>query len=62
MSSILNDASAILFSEFLYKTIHCGYWFELLQMSFYNIFFYKEVDKSTLIVISRLLNCFTVHL
>ena len=29
MRSILNDAFAILFSDFLYKNICCGYLFEL---------------------------------
>ena len=57
MSSVLNDAYAILFSDFLYKSIHCGYSFELprlvkaSQMSSYIICFYNEVDKSTLTVI-----------
>ena len=59
MSSALNenDAFAILFSDFLYKNICCGYSFELprlveaIQMSSHNICFYKEVDKSTQTVI-----------
>ena len=29
MSSVLNDAFAILFSDFLYKNVCCGYSFEL---------------------------------
>ena len=32
MRSILNDAFAILFSDFLYKTICCGHSFELPQL------------------------------
>ena len=57
MVSVLNDAYVILFSDFLYKSIFCGYSFELprlveaIQTSTDNIFFYKEVDKSTLAVI-----------
>ena len=58
MRSVLNDAFAILFSDFLfYKNICCGYSFELprlveaIQMSSHNVCFYKEVDKSTLTVI-----------
>ena len=57
MASVLNDAFAILFSDFLYKNICCGNSFELprqveaIQMSSHNICFYKEVDKSTLTVI-----------
>ena len=68
MSSVLNDAFAILFSDFLYKNICCGYSFELprlveaIQVKSHNICSYKEVDKSTLTVILRLLNCFTVPL
>ena len=62
--SVFNAAYALLFSDFLYKSICCGYLFELprlveaIQMSTHNICFYKEVDKSTL----RLLNCLTVRL
>ena len=61
MWSILNDAFAILFSDFLYKYIYCGHSFELprlieaIQMSSHNICFYKEVDKSTLTVIKSTL-------
>ena len=54
MRSVLNDAFAILFSDFLYKNICCGHSFEFveaIQMSSHNICFYKEVDKSTLTVI-----------
>ena len=57
MRSVLNDAFAILFSGFLYKNICCGYSFELprlveaIQMSSHSICYYKEVDKSSLIVI-----------
>ena len=56
MRSVFNDAYAILFSDFLYKSICCGYSFELprlveaIQTSTYNIYFHKEVDKSTLSV------------
>ena len=54
MRSIFNDAYAISFSDFHYKSICCEYSFELpqlveaIQMSTHNICFYKEVDKSTL--------------
>ena len=57
MSSVLKNAFAILFSDFLYKNIYCGHSFELprlveaIQMSSHNICFYEEVDKSTLTVI-----------
>ena len=57
MSSVLKNAFAILFSDFLYKNIYSGYSFELprlveaIQMSSHNICFNKEVDKSTLTVI-----------
>ena len=57
MRSVLNDAFAILFSDFLYKNICCGHSYELprlveaIQMSSHNICFYKGVDKSTLTVI-----------
>ena len=34
--------------------------FEAIQMSTHNICFYEEVDKSTLVVIYRLLNCLTM--
>ena len=57
MRSVFNDAYAILFSDFLYKSICCWYSFELprlveaIQTSTDNIYFYKEVDKSTLAVI-----------
>ena len=60
--SVFNAAYAMSFSDFLYKTICCGYSFALpgqvkaIQMSTHNICFYK-VDKSKL----RLLNCLTVH-
>ena len=53
MRIVFNDAYAMLFSDFLYKSISCGYSFELprlveaVQMlSSHNICFYKEVDKS----------------
>ena len=45
--SEFNDAIAIVFSNFLYKSICCGYLFELpqlveaIQMSTHNICFYK---------------------
>ena len=57
MMSVFNDAYVILFSDFLYKSICCGYSFELprpveaIQTSTDNIYFNKEVDKSTLAVI-----------
>ena len=50
MRSIFNDIYTILFSDFLYKNIRCGYLFELpqlveaIQMSTHNICFYKEVE------------------
>ena len=57
MRSVFNDAYAMLFS--VYRIICCGYSFELprlveaIQMSTHNIcLFHKEVDKSTLVVIS----------
>ena len=57
MRRVFYAAYAILSSDFLYKSICCGYSFELPQlveanqMSTNNICFYKEVDKSTLAVI-----------
>ena len=51
MRLVFNDAYVIFFSDFLYKSICCGYSFELpqlveaIQMSTHNICFYKEVDK-----------------
>ena len=57
MSNVLNDAFAILFSDFLYKNIYCGYSLEMprlveaIQMSSHNICFNKETDISTLTVI-----------
>ena len=57
MRRVFNAAYAILFSDFPYKSIYCGYSFEMLQLveaiklSTYNICFYEEVDKSTLAVI-----------
>ena len=57
MRIAFNDAYAVLFSDFLYKNICCGCLFELpqlveaIQRSIHNIFFYKSVDKSTLVVI-----------
>ena len=45
------------FSDFLYKSICCGYSFELhrqidaIQMGTHNICLYKEVDKNALAVI-----------
>ena len=55
MRSTFNDAYAISFSDFIYQSICCGYSLELprlvkaIQMSCHNIYFYKEVDKSTLV-------------
>ena len=52
MRSPFNDAYAILFSDFLYKNICCGYSFELpqgskaIQMSTHNICFNKELSWS----------------
>ena len=49
---LFDDNYAIFFSDFLYKSICCGYSFELhrqvdaIQMSIYNICLYKKkVDK-----------------
>ena len=56
MKGVFNDTYTLLFSDFLYKSICCGYSFELpqlveaIQMSTHNICFYKVVDKSTLTV------------
>ena len=56
MKGVFNDTYALSFFDFLYKSICCGYSFELpglveaIQMSTHNICFYKEVDKSTLTV------------
>ena len=67
MSSVLNDAFATLFSDFLYKKTCCRDSFELprlveaIQMSPHNIcFFYKAVDKSTLTIIKRLIGACAV--
>ena len=58
MRSVFNDAYALLFSDFLYKNLCCGYSFELpqpveaIQMSTHNIYFYKGIYyKSTLVAI-----------
>ena len=60
MRSVFNDAYAILCSDFLFKSICCGYLFELPRLEttsrgnsneYHNICFYKEFDKSTLAVI-----------
>ena len=50
------------FSEFLYKSICCGYSFELncIDMSTHNICLYKEVDKNYTgckMKTTELLNC-----
>ena len=56
------------FLIFFKKGICCGYSSELprlvkaIQMSSHNICCYKDVDKNTLTVHERLLNCFTVSL
>ena len=51
MKGVFNDTYAILFSDFLYKSICCGYSFELpRQVEAIQICFYKVVDKSTLTV------------
>ena len=53
MRSIFKDAYAILFSDFRYKSICCGYLFKLpqlveaVQISTHYICFDKEVGKST---------------
>ena len=55
MRSVFDDAYRILFFDFPYKSICCGYSFELprlveaIQTSSHNMCFYKEVDKSTCI-------------
>ena len=57
MWSVFNDAYALLFSDFPYKNICCGYLFELprlveaIQRSTHNICFHKGVYKSTLVAI-----------
>ena len=56
MKDIFNDTYAISFSDFPYKSMCCGYSFDLprlveaIQMITQNICFYKVVDKSTLTV------------
>ena len=51
---IINDAYLIFVSDCLYKSICCGYSFELprlveaIQMSTHNICFYEKVDANTL--------------
>ena len=68
MRGVLNDAYAILFSDFLYKSICCWYSAELprlaeaIQMSTNNLCFYKEGDKRTRVAILSLQNCLTVRL
>ena len=55
------DTFLIFFSDFLYKSIFCGYSFELhqqidaIQMDTHNICFYKKQTKSTLT--TELLDC-----
>ena len=53
-------------SDFLYKSIHCGYLFELhqqvdaIQMGSHNICLYKEVDKKypgCILKTTELLDC-----
>ena len=40
------DVYAIFFSDFLYKSIYCGYSFvDAIQMGTHNICLYTEVDK-----------------
>ena len=48
MRSIFNDAYSILFSVFF---IEACVQVKAIQMSIHNICFYKEVDKSTLVVV-----------
>ena len=54
MRSIFNDAYAILFSDFLYKSLCCGYSFGLprlvmaILMSSHKICLYKEVNRCNL--------------
>ena len=56
MKGVFNDTYTISFSDYLYKSIHCGYSFELpqlvkaIQMSTHNIYIYKVVNTSTLTV------------
>ena len=65
MIGLFNDTYVISFSDFLYKSICCGYLFELpqlvkaIQMSTHNICFYKVVDKNTLTIMKRLQKCLT---
>ena len=65
MKDLSNDTYAI-FSDFLYKSICCGYSFELhrqvdaIQMSTDNIYLYKEVAKKYTccnLKTTELLNC-----
>ena len=50
MRSVLHEAFAILFSDFFFYKNMLRVLVEAIQMSSHNICFYKEVDKSTLIV------------
>ena len=50
---LMRCVCVVVFSDFLYKSIYCGYSFELhrqvdaIQMGTHNICLYKEVDKNT---------------
>ena len=67
-----NDACAmflyVFFSDCFYKSICCGYSFELhrqvdaIQMGTHNIYLYKKVDKKYIGCNLKLHNCLTVHL
>ena len=53
MRSVFNDADVILFFVFFIEAYVVGTHLnclEAIQMSTHNICFYKEVDKSTLVV------------
>ena len=57
MMSVFNDVSVILFSGFLYKSVCCGYSFELprlveaIQTSTDNIYFYKDFFIKAFVVV-----------
>ena len=65
MKGVFNNTCAYLcniFLTFFIKEYFVGTHLNCLSLSTINIYFYKEVDKSTLAVIERSLNCLTVHL
>ena len=67
----LFDDVYVIFSDFLYKSICCGYSFELhqqlrqvdaIQMGTHNICLYKEVDKKYIGCNLKTRNCLAMHL